>query len=73
MRRGEVYSANPSPIQGSEQAGVRPVIVVSRNAINDNSPVVLAAPCTTHRGQRLYLSQVSWMPGTGASGKIPWP
>lgn len=58
MRRGEVYIANLSPIQGSEQAGIRPVIVVSRDAINDSSPVVLVVPCTTDRGQRVYPSQV---------------
>ena len=65
MRRGEVHSANLNPIQGSEQAGVRPVIVVSRNAINDNSPVVLVVPCTTVRGQRVYPSQVRLDAGEG--------
>ena len=65
MRRGEVYSANLNPIQGSEQSGVRSVIVVSRNAINDNSPVVLVVPCTTDRGQRVYPSQVRLDAGEG--------
>ena len=59
MRRGEVYDARLDPTEGSEQAGSRPVIVVSRDAINEGSPVVLAVPCTRQRrGRRVYPSQV---------------
>lgn len=59
MRRGEVYQARLDPTEGSEQAGMRPVIVVSRDAINASRSVVLAVPCTTLRtGQRIYPSQV---------------
>ena len=59
MRRGEVYDARLDPTEGSEQAGSRPVVIVSRDAINAASPLVLAVPCTTYRlGRRLYPSQV---------------
>ncbi len=59
MRRGEVWDASLDPTEGSEQAGVRPVIIVSRDAINTSSSVVLAVPCTTYRiGKRIYPSQV---------------
>ena len=58
MNRGEVYDAQLSPTLGSEQAGTRPVVVVSRDAINQASPVVLIVPCTSFRGQRIYPSQV---------------
>ena len=60
MKRGEVFTARLNPVEGSEQAGVaRPVIVVSRNAINAASPVVVVVPCTTYRqGRRIYPSQV---------------
>lgn len=66
MKPGEVYRANLNPTEGSEQSGTGPVIIVSRNAINDNSPEVLVVPCTTDRGQRIYPSQVSI--GAGESG-----
>jgi mRNA interferase MazF len=47
------------PVEGSEQRGSRPVVVVSRDAINESSPIVSAAPCTTYReGRRIYPSQV---------------
>jgi mRNA interferase MazF len=59
MRRGEVYDASVDPTEGSEQTGIRPVIIVSRNAINAASQVVLAVPCTTYRpGKRIYPSQI---------------
>ena len=59
MRRGEIYDARLDPTEGSEQAGSRPIVIVSRDAINAASPVVIAVPCTTYRpGRRLYPSQV---------------
>ena len=52
MRRGEVYDARLDPTEDSEQAGIRPVVIVSRDAINTASPVILVVP------RRLYPSQV---------------
>lgn len=69
MKRGEIYSANLNPTEGSEQSGNRPVVIVSRNAINRNSPVVLIVPCTTDRGQRVYPSQVRIGAGEGGLGQ----
>lgn len=59
MRRGEVYDARLEPTEGSEQGGIRPVIIVSRDIINASSLVVLAVPCTTYRPtRRIYSTQV---------------
>lgn len=59
MKRGEVYDARLDPVEGSEQGGTRPVIIVSREAINLSSPLVIAVPCTTYRVERrLYPSQI---------------
>lgn len=66
MRRGDVFTARLDPTEGSEQAGDRPVIVVSRNAINAASPVLVVVPCTTYReGKRIYPSQVLLRAGEG--------
>lgn len=46
IRRGDVYLARLSPGEGSEQEGTRPVVVVSRDAINQYSPVVIIVPLT---------------------------
>jgi mRNA interferase MazF len=60
MKRGDVFAARLDPVEGSEQAGTaRPVILVSRDAINAASPVVVVVPCTTYREtRRVYPSQV---------------
>jgi mRNA interferase MazF len=59
VRRGELYDARLDPVEGSEQGGSRPVVVVSRDAINTSSPVVVVVPCTTLRpGRRIYPSHV---------------
>ncbi|NHC34619.1 type II toxin-antitoxin system PemK/MazF family toxin [Scytonema millei] len=59
MKRGEVYDARLEPVEGSEQGGTRPIIIVSRDAINAYSPVILAVPCTTYQSnKRVYPTQV---------------
>jgi mRNA interferase MazF len=59
VNRGDVYLADLNPTKGSEQSGFRPVIIVSRDAINRSSPVVVVVPCTSWtRERRIYPSQV---------------
>jgi mRNA interferase MazF len=66
MKRGDVYDARLEPVEGSEQGGTRPVIIVSRDVINAYSPVVLAVPCTTYQsGKRVYPTQVLIEPPNG--------
>ena len=63
-RRADVFLARLDPIEGSEQAGTRPVVVVTRDAINANSPVVVVVPVTDALNpKRLYPSHV-WLPKT---------
>ncbi len=59
MNRGEVFLARLDPSEGSEQAGTRPVVIVSRDAINRSNPVVIVVPLTSWtEGRRIYPSQV---------------
>jgi mRNA interferase MazF len=61
-KRADVFLARLDPIEGSEQAGTRPVVVVTRDAINANSPVVVVVPVTDALNpKRLYPSHV-WLP-----------
>jgi mRNA interferase MazF len=54
-----VYLARLDPTEDSEQTGMRPVIIVSRDAINRASPVVIIVPCTPwSRDRHIYPSQV---------------
>jgi len=47
MRQGEIWKANLDPSKGSEQAGFRPVVIVSGNLLNENLPVVIVMPLTS--------------------------
>jgi mRNA interferase MazF len=64
--RGDVFSARLDPTEGSEQAGTRPVVVVSRDSINANSPVVVIVPVTDAANvRRLYPSHAHLAKGSG--------
>ena len=47
IRRGELYYANLSPVLGSEQGGLRPVLVVQNDVGNRFSPTVIVAAITS--------------------------
>lgn len=47
VRRGDIYYADLSPVIGSEQGGVRPVLVVQNDIGNKYSPTVIAAAITS--------------------------
>jgi mRNA interferase MazF len=66
IKRGDVYRANLDPTMGSEQSGTRPVVVVSRDALNANSPVVIIVPITSRSNKiRIYPSHVELKIGEG--------
>lgn len=48
MKQGEIWYANLNPSKGSEQAGFRPVVIVSGNLLNELLPVVIVMPLTTN-------------------------
>ena len=47
IKRGELYYADLSPVVGSEQGGVRPVLVIQNDIGNKYSPTVIAAAITS--------------------------
>ena len=47
MKRGDIYYADLSPVVGSEQGGVRPVLIVQNDIGNRYSPTVIAAAITS--------------------------
>lgn len=61
-----MFVARLNPAEGSEQAGERPVVVVSRDAINQNSPVVIVVPLTDRKNKvRIYPNHVILKAGEG--------
>ena len=47
VHRGEIYYADLSPVVGSEQGGLRPVLIVQNDVGNKYSPTVIAAAITS--------------------------
>ena len=45
--RGDIYCANLDPVVGSEQGGIRPVIVIQNDTGNQHSPTVIIAAVTS--------------------------
>ena len=51
--RGDIYYADLAPVTGSEQGGVRPVLIIQNNVGNRHSPTVIAAAITGYvKGRR---------------------
>lgn len=46
IKRGEIYYANLSPVIGSEQGGVRPVLILQNDTGNKHSPTTIVAAIT---------------------------
>ena len=63
IKRGQIYYADLSPVQGSEQGGLRPVLIVQNDIGNKYSPTTITVPLTTrmakHRLPTHYLTYAS--------------
>ena len=51
IKRGEIYYADLSPVVGSEQGGIRPVLIIQNDVGNKYSPTVIAAAITSQTGK----------------------
>lgn len=69
VRRGDVYYADLRPVVGSEQGGVRPVLILQNNVGNRHSPTVIAAPITSRQTKARLPTHVE------VGGGLPrlWP
>ncbi len=51
VKRGDMFYADLSPVVGSEQGGVRPVLIIQNDVGNKHSPTVIAAAITSQTGK----------------------
>lgn len=51
IRRGDLFYADLNPVVGSEQGGIRPVLVIQNDVGNHFSPTVVAAPITSRKAK----------------------
>ena len=59
VRRGDIYYADLSPVVGSEQGGIRPVLIVQNDVGNKYSPTVIAAAITSQRDKTKLPTHIS--------------
>ena len=65
IKRGDIYYADLSPVVGSEQGGLRPVLIVQNDVGNKYSPTVIAAAITSKMGKARLPTHID-IPGTDA-------
>jgi mRNA interferase MazF len=65
VKRGEVWLADLNPIRGSEQAGVRPILIFQNDAINAFTSTVVTIPFTTNLRRAALPSCVRVSAGEG--------
>ncbi|MGN0453026.1 MAG: type II toxin-antitoxin system PemK/MazF family toxin [Ruminococcus sp.] len=59
IKRGDIYYADLSPVVGSEQGGVRPVLIVQNDVGNKYSPTVIAAAITSQQAKANIPTHIS--------------
>ena len=67
VKRGELYYADLSPVVGSEQGGIRPVLVLQNDVGNKYSPTVIAAAITSQTGKARLPTHID-LPVTQSRG-----
>lgn len=65
VHRGEIYYANLSPVVGSEQGGMRPVLIVQNDVGNKHSPTTIVVPITSCLIKNKLPTHVSLGSGEG--------
>ena len=59
VHRGEVFYADLSPVVGSEQGGIRPVLIIQNEIGNRHSPTVIAAAITSRQDKNRLPTHIS--------------
>lgn len=64
VHRGDIYYADLSPVVGSEQGGMRPVLIVQNDIGNKHSPTVIAAAITSRLDKAKLPTHIEVVGGT---------
>lgn len=69
MKRGDIYYADLDPVIGSEQGGVRPVLIIQNDLGNRFSSTVIVLPLTSKMGKAPLRTHVPLLPPQGGVRK----
>ena len=70
LARGDVVWVRLDPVEGSEQGGRRPALVLSPGFINAHSPVVIVAAITSRKTEKLYPFEALLRPPEGGLSEL---
>ena len=65
LTRGQIVRVRFNPVEGSEQGGTRPALVLSPGVILEHSPIILVAPLTSKKTERVYPFEAIILPPEG--------
>lgn len=69
IQRGDVYLVRPDPTVGHERQKARPCVIVSANAVNENSNLVAVCPITEGKRLTSTILHIPVARGEGGTGK----
>jgi len=69
VKRGDIYYADLDPVIGSEQGGIRPVLIIQNDLGNRFSPTVIVLPLTSKMGKAPLRTHVPLLPPQGGVRK----
>jgi len=58
IKRGDIFLANLEPVVGSEQGGIRPVLVIQNNTSNKHSPVTIISALTSRIFEKEFSTNI---------------
>jgi len=58
IKRGDIFLANLEPVKGSEQGGIRPVLVIQNDISNKHSPITIIAAITSRIFKKEYPTNI---------------
>ena len=69
IKRGDIYYADLSPVVGSEQGGIRPVLIIQNNIGNRHSPTIICAAITSKMNKAKLPTHVELQATQGGLSK----
>ncbi len=69
IKRGDIFYADLSPVVGSEQGGIRPVLIVQNDVGNKHSPTVIAAAITSQETKNSLPTHINISAGVSGLAK----
>lgn len=65
LSRGDIFLVDLNPVIGTEQAGIRPALIIQIDRANDSSPHTIIIPFTTRIREAILPSHVKFLAGVG--------